>query len=103
MYTKYNIKRADRLHVIQGRKGLSSRYLWFRVDSSKTMHTVSFNPKISFLKAFDCDCYWFANKTLYGDKYCAHILSVIKQKLVLNNMDAREFWRLVEDANEENY
>jgi hypothetical protein len=90
-YSKAMLNKAKILRVVEDR---DSR--WFRVTSSKSVHRVRFIEGKEPIKSLSCDCYWYANRTVTGDKFCSHILAVISQKLRFKNPAWEFLWKTIE-------
>ena len=95
-YSKFMIDKAARLRVVEDQ---DSR--WFKVSSTKVVHHVRFIPDKEPYKSFSCDCYWFANRTVNGDKYCSHVLAVISQFMRFKNPVWELFWKTIEESKED--
>ncbi len=80
-YNQTSINRAKTLRVKKDYD--TGRHTSFVVSDEATgrKHTVIFKTEIPPPLDWSCDCEWYASKTLYSGKYCAHILAV---NLLLN-------------------
>ena len=97
-YSPHQIARAEKMKVALKHKTPLKDYYQTKIFEKKKWSAheviVKTGEGISLKDRFNCDCFWWSNETIHGNKFCSHCLAVLK-KLCEEGVIDKSIWTSV--------